>query len=624
MQKEKIANLERIAYNLRVDCLRATTEAGSGHLTSCLSAADIMAVLLFDTMSVDLQAFKNPNNDRFILSKGHAAPVLYAAYKELGLLTEQELLSLRKFDSSLEGHPTARFKFHEAATGSLGQGLSIGVGIALSAVIDKRDFITYVLLGDSELAEGSIWEAAELAAYYKLNNIVAIADINRLGQSTETMIGHHIENYKKKFEAFGWFVLMVDGHSVPALLDVFEQAKKEQEKPVMILAYTIKGYGLDSIADKNGYHGKAFKHDELPGLLKELETKFPAAAHYTGHIDIPHKPPRSENAIDVYATHSKLDDPVYQKGQKIATRKAFGEALRDLGAIDESIVVLDAEVKNSTYTEYFERLFPSRFIECFVAEQNMIGIAVGLSTRGKKAYAATFGAFFTRAFDQVRMAAIGGAALKLCGSHAGVSIGEDGPSQMALEDIGMMRSLVDSVVLYPCDAVSTYKLTELMNTCTTISYLRTTRMDTPVLYDNQEVFELGGCKILKQSPNDNVTVIAAGITVIEALKAYELLMKEQIAICVIDLYSIKPFDKKTVLACAQQTNNKLLIVEDHYKAGGIGEMVMSDLANEGLEFAHLYVSKMPRSGKPAELLAFEEIDYLAIISKIKNIINAWF
>lgn len=615
---EQLQVLNNRAYLLRVDSLRSTTQAGSGHPTSALSAADIMSALFFNTMCFDKNNVDNAYNDRFILSKGHAAPVLYAVYKQLGLISDDELMSLRKFDSVIEGHPTARFKYAQAATGSLGQGLSIGVGIALQAKIYKKNYKTYVLMGDSEVAEGSIWEAAELAAYYKLNNLIAILDVNRLGQAGQTLFGYHTEIYKKKFEAFGFNTVVVDGHNMAELVQALAQAQ-QTDKPFIIIAKTIKGYGLDSIANKNGYHGKAFTHEELPAMLQELAHKFSTSAQlvslktYEPICTLPNE--------SIQYTAVQLNEPAYALGQQVATRKAYGVTLEQLGAVDNDVVCLDAEVKNSTYAEIFEKSFPERFVECFVAEQNMVSMAVGFATQGKKAFASTFGAFFARAFDQIRMAAIGGSSIKLVGSHAGVSIGQDGPSQMALEDIALMRSIMHSVVFYPSDAVSTHKIVELMANYKNISYLRTTRAATPVLYPNNESFTIGGFKILKESQHDKVCVIAAGITLFEALKAYDALAQENIYIKIVDLYCIKPLNKQDLLKVAQASANTVMIVEDHYQAGGIGEAVMAELANESITFEHLSVQKMPRSGKPEELLAFEEIDYLTIISKIKTLLK---
>lgn len=613
--------LEHVAYNMRRSILLETTTAGSGHPTSALSAADLVAALFFNTMHVDLVHPENPDNDRFILSKGHASPVLYAVYKELGVLSEADLLTYREFNSVLEGHPTPRFAWSEAATGSLGQGLSIGVGMALAARIDSRAFKTYVLMGDSELSEGSVWEAAELAAYYKLHNLIGIVDCNRLGQTGETMHGYHTERYAKKFEAFGWKTFIIDGHDMQEIIGAFNKVQEIRDCPSIIIAKTVKGYGVHEAENKNGFHGKVFKKDELPQLLDQLEQRFSAAAHY--HVEQSRQlslPQQTSNAqVTKSCTDVQMKEPTYEIGKQEMTRKAFGQALASLGGLCKAVVVLDAEVKNSTYTDLFEAKYPERFIESFIAEQCMIGMAVGLQKRGKIPFCATFGAFFTRAFDQIRMAAIGNNALRLVGSHAGVSIGEDGPSQMALEDIAMMRTVLGSIVLYPSDAVSTWKLVNRMVAYDQgISYLRTTRMELPIIYEPTDEFVIGGCKVLKQSDQDKVCVIGAGVTLHEAIKAYHELLKEGISISVIDLYSIKPLDIKTVLNVARASSNTIITVEDHYLEGGLGQAVVCALANSGIRISCLAVEKMARSGSPEQLLDYECINARAIISEIKN------
>ncbi len=621
MSKVSLQYLEHIAYQLRVDSLKATTEAGSGHVTSCLSAADLVTALFFHAMQYDLKNHANPNNDRFILSKGHAAPVLYSVYKELGLLTEKELLTLRQFDSMLEGHPTPRFKYNEAATGSLGQGLSIGLGMALATKMDNKSYYTYVLLGDSEMTEGSNWEAAELAAYYQTNNLIALLDANRLGQSTATIEGHDLNRYQEKFNAFGWETIVIDGHEMAAIIKAIDQARTVTLKPTIIIAYTYKGYGLDAnIEDANGFHGKAFSKKELPELLDRLQKRFPKAANYKPtpeDLEFFKQKVFGEEKSKKISIPQQLPEPDYVKEELIATRKVYGQALAKLGEVIPEIISLDAEVKNSTFAEIFEKKFPARFIQCYVAEQNMIGMAVGLTSRGKMPFSSTFSSFVSRAHDQLRMAAIGRVPLRVVGSHAGVSIGQDGPSQMGLEDIAIMRSLPDSIVLYPCDAVSTYKLVEQMAKYTNgISYLRTTRGETPVIYDNSEQFNLGACKVLRKSNNDVACVVAAGITVFEALKAYEELKKQNILIRVIDCYSIKPLPVQVLLKEAQESGNKIITVEDHYREGGLGEAICYTLRNQNITIECLAVTKLPCSGKPEELLAFENINYQAIINSV--------
>jgi len=620
MNKQK-QFLEHKAYNLRVSSLIMTSMAGSGHPTSCLSAADLVAAIFFYSMHFDPNHIDNPNNDRFILSKGHASPILYAVWKELGQLTDKDLLTYRKIDSTLEGHPTLRFPYAEAATGSLGIGLSIGVGMAFAACMDKRDFYAYVLLGDSEITEGCIWEAVEIAAYYKLHNLIGVLDCNRLGQSTETIHGHHVDRYATKFEAFGWKTFVIDGHDMYQIMKTFDKAREVKDRPIMIIAKTVKGYGIEQAEDKLGFHGKAFKKEELNEILKELEHKFPEAAFYKNKFEW--KPLLPKGKIDKPKGCVGLawKKPAYKQDEKIPTRKVYGQALATLGDLCDRIVSLDGEVKNSTFAEIFEEAHPDRFIQCFIAEQNMIGMAVGLDRRGFIPFVSTFGAFFTRAFDQIRMAAIGTANLRLVGSHAGVSIGQDGPSQMGLEDIALMCTLPASVVLYPSDAVSTYKLVhQMLEYNQGISYLRTTRMATPVIYGAQEEFPIGGCKVVCQGTEDKVCVIGAGVTLFEALKAYDMLKDEGICIAVIDLYSIKPLDKDAIIAVAQKAGKKVITVEDHYLEGGLGQAVAYVLRNSAIHINCLAVKKLPRSGKPEELLAWAGIDADAIIKTVKELI----
>ncbi len=617
--------LEHKAYLMRVESLKMTTQAGSGHPSSCLSAAEIMAALFFYAMRYNPRDYEMPDNDRFILSKGHASPILYAAWKEVGVITDEDLMTYRHVDSNLEGHPTRRFSYTEAATGSLGIGLSIGAGEALNAKLDKRDYRTYVLMGDSEISEGSIWEAAEIAAHYKLNNLIGIVDCNRLGQTTEVLYDHHVQKYGAIFAAFGWQVHLVDGHDVHALMNALDQAREEREKPTVILSKTFKGHGVSLFEDKEGWHGKPLKKDQLEVALAELKQRYAFAANYEYHKIWEPKQP-TENKVKSYSCKSdniELPNPAFKKDEPIAIRKAYGHALEALGGVCDTVVALDAEVMNSTFAEFFAQKYPDRFFQCYIAEQNMVGMAIGFERRGKIPFISTFGAFFTRAHDQIRMAAIGQSKLRLVGSHCGVSIGQDGPSQMALEDIAMMAALPESVVLYPADAVSAYELVEQMaHYDKGISYLRTTRADTPILYPNNEAFHIGGCKVLKQSKHDKVCVIAAGITVHETLKAYETLglSEHSIFISIIDLYSIKPFDYGTVAKVARGSGNKILVVEDHYAQGGIGEMIKAAFCNTDIVVESLAVHELPRSGKPEELLALAGIDAAAIVNKVRDMI----
>lgn len=622
--KIPISFLEHAAYDMRKWSIKMTTHAGSGHASSALSAADIMAVLFLDVMKYDPHNFENPNNDRFILSKGHAAPILYAAWKQVGLLTEHDLLTYRQFDSVLEGHPTLRFAYTEAATGSLGTGLSIGTGEALCAKREKRNYYTYVLLGDSEMSEGSIWEAIQIAAFYKLDNLVGIIDCNRLGQSTPTMEaleGNAPERFADMVHAFGWEPVIVDGHDIAALVDVFKRVHTIK-KPVMVIAKTKKGYGVDLMEDKEGFHGKPLSPEQEKQALDTLKKRFSFAADYHGKVHYMPNLPANESPIATKNLTITMPISSYKKDESVATRKAYGQALVALGGVSESVVSLDAEVKNSTYAQLFEERYPERFVQCFIAEQNMIGMGVGFARRGKIPFISTFGCFLTRAHDQIRMAAIGKSPLRLVGSHAGVSIGQDGPSQMALEDIAMMRTLPESIVLYPSDAVSTYVLVNQMARYHDgISYLRTTRMNTPVIYDTDESFPVGGCKVVRQSQHDQICVIGAGVTLHEALKAHEHLKKENIFIAVIDLYSIKPLDIETITKVAKASKNRIMTVEDHYPQGGLGEAVAAAVCNDTFTVARLAVHALPRSGTPSELMAAMSIDAAAIIKQVRVLLD---
>lgn len=604
--------LSQIANQLRIHSIAATTAAGSGHPTSCASAADLVAALFFGHMRYDPKNPRYGNNDRFILSKGHAAPLLYGAWAETGLFPTSELLKLRQLDNDLEGHPTPRLPFADVATGSLGQGLSVGVGMALSARLDHLDFRTYVLLGDGECAEGSVWEAAFLAGYYKLNNLVAMIDVNRLGQSQATALGWDMDAYRKRFEAFGWRTEVIDGHDMEEILEVLAAAGLGTQ-PLAIIAKTVKGQGIETIADKDAWHGKALTKDEAERAIAALQPK----ARSANGIEIPRPSDLPLPKNEAPASYPALN---YKLGDKIATREAYGAALVRLGEVDQRIVALDGDTKNSTFSEKFLKKFPNRFTECFIAEQNMVGVAVGFGVHHKIPFASTFAAFFTRAHDQIRMAGVSMANIKLAGSHVGVSIGEDGASQMALEDLGMMRALPGSVVLYPCDAVSTEKLMEQMVKTRGICFLRTSRPKTPVIYNNDEPFPIGGAKVLKQSANDKITIVTAGVTVFEALKAAEIFGKENIGVTVIDAYSVKPLGKDVIKAAAQKTGNKVLTVEDHYPEGGIGDAVAGELSGDGIKVYKLAVFELPRSGKPEELLAKYGLDANAIVKKVKALV----
>ena len=609
-----IDRLKKLATLIRYYILAATTEAGSGHPTSSLSAVELMVALMFGGI---FRYFpdqpKHTNNDRLIFSKGHASPLLYALWAAAGKLTEEELVkNYRRLGSPLEGHPTPAFPYVEAATGSLGQGLSIGVGMALNAkYLDKLSYLTYVLLGDSEMAEGSVWEAVEIAAYYRLDNLIGILDVNRLGQRGETMYGHDLEAYARRLAAFGWETLLVDGHSFPEILQAYEWAVTVRGKPIMIVAKTIKGKGVSFLEDKNGWHGKALTKEELARALAELGD-FDKSVR--GEIRQP------EDRQPARPAPRKAPAFSYPPDKPVATRTAYGNALARLYPEFPDLVSLDAEVSNSTMAEIFKEAHPDRFFEMFIAEQNMVGAGLGLACRGKIPFVSSFAAFLTRAFDQIRMSQYSEANLKLVGSHAGVSIGQDGPSQMGLEDIAMFRTILNSVVLYPADAVATENLVEEAAKHRGLVFLRTTRAATPILYDRQEKFPIGGSKVLKQSDRDAVTVVSAGITLFEALKAYEELRREGINLRVIDLYCLKPIDQATLQQAARETG-AIITVEDHYAEGGLGEVVLSALATTPVPVHMLAVRKRPLSGRPEELLDYEEISHRAIIKKVKEVIN---
>jgi transketolase len=603
--------LKGIANQLRIHSITATTAAGSGHPTSCCSAADVAATLFFGHMRYDA---KNPhyhNNDRFILSKGHAAPLLYAAWAETGLFPASDLLKLRQFGCDLEGHPTPRLPFVDVATGSLGQGLGVGVGMALAARLDKLDYNTYVLLGDGEIAEGAVWEAASLAGIYKLNNLIAIVDDNRLGQSQATAFGHDVGVYRKRFESFGWRVEDIDGHDIEEILEVLSGVGLN-DQPLCIIAKTYKGGGVSFLQDQDGWHGKPLNKEEAAKAIAELQ---PSAKSGIGApIAAPAQLPAPANAVP--ASYPSIN---YKLGDSVATREAYGVALARLGEADQRIVALDGDTKNSTFSDKFFKKFPDRSTECYIAEQNMVGAGTGFGARGKVPFVSTFATFFTRAYDQIRVAGISQANLKLVGSHVGVSIGEDGPSQMALEDIAMMRAIAGSVVLYPSDAVSTEKLLEQMALAKGIHFLRTSRPKTPVIYGNDEQFPIGGAKVVRQNAGDKVTIVAAGVTLFEALKACETLKAEGVGVTVIDAYSIKPLAKDVIKAAAQKTGNTVITVEDHYIEGGLGDAVAGELSADGIKVHKMAVTSLPRSGKAAELLAHFGIDAAAIAKKVKSL-----
>lgn len=613
---ELLTVLANKATQLRIESVKATSEAGSGHPSSCCSAADIAAVLFFSVMRYDPKNPKLPNSDRFVLSKGHAAPLLYAAWAEAGLFPKSELLKLRTISSDLEGHPTPRLPFVDMATGSLGQGLPAGVGLAFNAKsIDKTDYRTYVLMGDGESAEGSVWEAAEVARHAALDNLCAIVDVNRLGQSDPTMLQHDMEAYRARWAGFGWHAIVVDGHDVGALLAAFDEAAHTKGRPTVLLAKTFKGHGISFIENLPDWHGKPLKKgEETQKALDELTRRLkPNSAQPKIHLPTAGKVPATSKGTMAPAP--------YKLGDSAATREAFGVALLALGEANPLVVALDADVKNSTYSDKFGKRFPDRFLENFIAEQNMLGAAAGIAACGKIPFVATFAAFFTRAYDFIRMAAISQSNLKLVGTHVGVSIGEDGPSQMGLEDLAMMSTQPGVTVLYPSDALSMYKLVEAAAAHKGMVYLRAGRPKTPVIYGPDETFRIGGSKVIRQSAADQLTIVAAGVTLFEALKAHEQLKAAGIATRVVDLYSIVPVDRQTLVDCAKATGGRFLTVEDHYAHGGIGDAVLSALASEGVRVRKLAVREIPRSGKPEELVDHFGIGVRSIVEAAKEILR---
>jgi transketolase len=610
--------LRNIATQLRIDSVLSTTEAGSGHPTTCCSAAEIVATLFFAEMRFFPSDPQNDQNDRFVLSKGHAAPILYAAWAEAGAFPRSELLKLRELTSDLEGHPTPRLPFVDVATGSLGQGLPAAVGIALNARRIGSDYRTYALMGDGESAEGSVWEAAEMAEHFKLDNLCGIIDVNRLGQSRPTALGHDLQKYADRWNAFGWHAIVIDGHDVDALLAAFAEAKATAGKPTMILAKTLKGKGISFAENKEGWHGKALKKgEELDKALAELNAQMIANAGDAPSIkapttrgsapDLKPKPP------------ANIPAPTHKLGESIATREAYGSALARLGAVDTRLVALDADVGNSTFSDRFEKAFPDRFFQAYIAEQVMVGAAMGLASRGAIAFPSTFACFLSRAYDFIRMAGISTLNLKLAGSHAGVSIGEDGPSQMALEDLAMMRGVPNCAVVYPCDAMSTERLIESMAYHHGPAYMRTSRPKTPVIYGPDEAFPIGGCKVLRSSADDRATLVGAGVTLFEALKAHDLLKAKGIVTRVIDLYCLQPIDEKTLREAGAATG-LIVTVEDHYPAGGIGEAVESAVAMSGVKVHKLAVREIPRSGKPEELLDRFGISAAHIVEAVQGLV----
>ncbi|HEX5397356.1 MAG TPA: transketolase [Candidatus Limnocylindria bacterium] len=602
-----------LGQQLRVDSIRSSAAAGSGHPTSSMSAADLMAVLMSKYLHYDFDTPENPNNDHLIFSKGHASPLLYSMYKAAGAITDDEMLTFRQEGSRLQGHPTPVIPWVDVATGSLGQGLPIGVGVALAGKrLDRLPYRVWVLCGDSEMAEGSIWEAIEHAAFNELDNLTAIIDVNRLGQTGETMHGWNLDYFKQRLEACGWHAIEVDGHDVHAVDMAFGEAASVRGKPTCIVARTVKGQGDPAVANKNGAHGKPVPNPDE--TIKEL------GGVRNIHVDVPK--PISDDKPHVFETAGSLELPRYELGGKEAVRKAYGDALAALGSANGRVVALDGEVGNSTYPEIFKKAHPERYFEMYIAEQQLVAAAIGMQVRGWRPYAATFAAFLSRAYDFVRMGAISQADMSLVGSHAGVSIGEDGPSQMALEDIASLRAVYGSTVLYPSDPNQTAQLVAQMADLDGIVFLRTTREKTPVIYSPDERFAIGGSRVVRQADHDAVTLIGAGITLHEAMKAADALAGEGISARVIDLYSIKPIDAVTLRAAAHDTGH-LVTVEDHWPQGGLGDAVLEVFADsdERPRIVKLAVEHLPGSATPEQQLAAAGIDAAHIATAARTLVG---
>ncbi len=604
-----VATWQSLAQQLRVDSVRVAAQASSGHPTSSMSAADLASVLLSDYLRYDMERRDAPNNDHLVFSKGHASPLIYSMLKAAGAIEEEEFLTYRSHGSRLEGHPIPNMPTVDVATGSLGQGLPISVGIALAGKrLDKLPYRVWVFCGDSEMAEGSMWEAAEHAAFWELDNLTAIIDVNRLGQRGETMYGWNTGAYAARLQAFGWHTIEIDGHDVDAINTAYQEAVATEGRPTAIIAKTMKGRGVSAVQDKEGFHGRPL--DDAVAAITELG----GATGATVTVQTP------ANSVqpNVFSVNPSGDLPAYEVGSRMATRRAYGDALAAVGTRRGDVVALDGEVSNSTYADVFARAHPDRFFECYIAEQQAIATAVGMQVRGWTPYVSTFAAFLTRAYDFIRMAAVSRASLRLSGSHAGVSIGEDGPSQMALEDLAMMRAINGSTVLYPSDANQAAQLVAQMADTQGISYIRTTREATPVLYSADESFPIGGSRVLRSSDDDKLTIAAAGITLHESLKAVDALAADGINIRLIDLYSVKPIDADTLETAARETGT-IVTVEDHWAEGGIGDAVLAALG--GLRnpprVVKLAVQGMPGSGKPADLLSAAGIDAAHIESAVR-------
>ncbi|XP_018801400.1 PREDICTED: transketolase-like protein 2 [Bactrocera latifrons] len=621
-EAKTIQDLKDIAQRLRIHSITSTQASKSGHPTSCASIAEIMSVLFFNTLRLNLKFPRDPSSDRFILSKGHSAPILYAAWAEAGLFPIEDLQNLRKIDSDLEGHPTPRLNFIDVGTGSLGQGVAVAAGMAyVGKNYDKADYRTYVLVGDGESAEGSIWESLHFAGHYKLDNLCVIFDVNRLGQSEPTSLQHNMEVYRKRLDAFGFHALVVDGHDVEELVKALHEASITKNKPTAIIAKTYKGKYFPNIEDLENWHGKPLG-DKANEVIKHLEGLI------VGATDAPANPPKSpaklKQAPVVDITNVKLSSPPnYKLGEQVATRLAYGTALAKIAQNNDRVIALDGDTKNSTFSDKLKKIFPERYIECFIAEQNLAGVAIGAACRDRTiAFVSTFATFFTRAFDQIRMGAISQTNVNFVGSHCGVSIGEDGPSQMGLEDIAMFRAIPGSTVFYPSDAVSCERAVELAANTKGVCFIRTSRPNTAVIYGNDDVLAIGKGKVVKQSPKDQVLLIGAGITLYECLNAAAELEKSGVHARVIDPFTIKPLDAKLIIENGRAVGGRVVVVEDHYQQGGLGEAVLSVLAEQrDFVVKHLYVPTVPRSGPPSVLIDMFGISARHVIKAVADVLQ---
>lgn len=619
-ESKLVQDLKDMANRLRIHSISSTQAAGSGHPTSCSSIAEIMSVLFFNTMRLKLSAPRDPSSDRFILSKGHAAPILYAAWAEAGLFPVADLQNLRKIDSDLEGHPTPRLNFIDVATGSLGQGLAVGCGMAyVGKHFDKADYRTYVVIGDGEAAEGSVWESLSFAGHYKLDNLCVIFDVNRLGQSDPTCLQHEMTVYQKRLESFGFNAIVVDGHDVEELCKAFYAAETTTQKPTAIIAKTYKGRNFPEVEDLENWHGKPLgnKAEQIIAYLESM----------IKNKNLSMKPRESpkKTAPEVSIKNITLaSPPAYKMGEAVATRLAYGTALAKIAVNNDRVIALDGDTKNSTYSDKLKKAFPDRHIECFIAEQNLVGVTIGAACRDRTvAFASTFATFFTRAFDQIRMGAISMTNANFVGSHCGVSIGEDGPSQMGLEDIAMFRTIPGSTVFYPADAVSCERAVELAANTKGVCFIRTSRPNTAVIYDNNEKFVVGKGKVVKKSDKDQVLLIGAGITLYEALTAAgDLKEQKGINARVFDPFTIKPLDRAAIVQNAKECGGRVVVVEDHYKEGGLGEAVMAALADQrNVVIKHLAVPNIPRSGPPAVLVDMFGIQFKHVIKAVEEIMQ---